>query len=236
MAYLIDNPPRRSQFSDRGVTISGVIVVHTAENAPDTIGPDGAAEAVARFIRDRTTPGSYHWLADSDSLIELVPMSKAAYGDGTGSNSHAVHISAATQAHRWASMSREWKTGTVRNMAKAAHEASNMLERVHGVRIPARRVTREQSDRRVEGFISHGERDPGRRSDPGADFPWSMFLDFYSDLENPEGKAVETRVQQFRERFADLLKEARREIPTDREQAHAGLDAIGEGIEKMPPK
>lgn len=182
-AYLIDHPPRQRQFRERGTTISGVVVIHTAESLPDFSGPDLGAEGVARFIQGRSDYGSYHWLADSDSLIDLVPMALQAYGDGTGSNPHAIHISAATQAHRWAGLPDEWVRDTVANMALAAHRASNLLEEVHGVRIPARRVTKAESSSRKEGFISHAERDPGRRSDPGQDFPWSMFFRFYKALE-----------------------------------------------------
>lgn len=185
-AYLIDHPPRVRQFRDRGVTISGVVVIHTAESLPDFHGPDLGAEGVARFIQQRTTYGSYHWLADSDSLIDLIPMEKyQAYGDGTGSNPHAIHISAATQAHKWNDLPKDWIRDTVENMAEAAHRASDLLQKVHGVRIPPRRVTKAESDRRKEGFISHGERDPGRRSDPGKDFPWDMFFEFYESLERP---------------------------------------------------
>lgn len=183
-AFLIDHPPARRQFKLRGTTISGVVVLHTAESLPDFTGPDLGAEGVARFIAGRSDPGSYHWLADSDSLIDLVPMRDfQAYGDGTGSNPHAIHISAATQAHRWDGLPREWVRDTVRHMAVAAHRASELLEDVHGVRIPARRVSKEQSSNRREGFISHGERDPGRRSDPGAGFPWATFMSDFRELE-----------------------------------------------------
>jgi hypothetical protein len=202
-AYLIDHPPRRTQFKARGTTISGVVVLHTAESLPDFDGPDVGAEGVARFIQGRGEPGSYHWLADSDSLIDLVPMREyQAYGDGTGSNSHAIHISAATQAHRWSGLPDWWVDATVENMALAAHKASSLLEDVHGVRIPARRVTKAESDRRVEGFIAHGTRDPGRRSDPGEEFPWSLFFEVYRDLENPA--KAEAEVTRTRGRNVDL--------------------------------
>lgn len=185
-AYLIDHPPRQRQFRERGTTISGVVVIHTAESAPDPTGTDLGAEGVARFIQGRSDFGSYHWLADSDSLVDLIPMERfQAYGDGTGSNPHAIHISAATQAHRWNSLPDAWVRDTVENMAIAAHRASDLLEKVHGVRIPAKRRTKAETDRRMEGFISHGERDPGRRTDPGKDFPWDMFFTFYRALENP---------------------------------------------------
>lgn len=181
-AYLDEHPPRVRQFRDRGTTASGVIVIHTAESAPDTTGMDLGAEGVARFIQQRTTYGSYHWLADSDTLINVVRMDQQAYGDGTGSNPHAIHISAATQAARWPTLPEAWVEATVVNMARAAARADAYVHSLHGVHIPARRITRAESDRRVEGFISHGERDPGRRTDPGPAFPWKLFLDSYEEL------------------------------------------------------
>jgi hypothetical protein len=195
MAYLDDHPPRVRQFRARGTTPSGVIVVHTAESVPDTVAIDGGAEGVANFIRNRSDFGSYHWLADSDSLIDLVRMTQQAYGDGTGSNSHAIHISAATQAHRWKGLSRDWTEATVRNMARAAAKADAYVFSVHKVHIPAKRITRAQSDQRVEGFISHAARDPERRSDPGDDFPWDFFLETYEKLVfgKPEEKPELTR-------------------------------------------
>lgn len=182
-AYLVDNPPTRRQFrATRRAKPSGVIVVHTAENTPDTIGPDSGAEAVARFIKNRSDPGSYHLLADSDSWLHLVPLSAEAYGDGTGSNPHAVHISVATTAARWPSLSSAWRNGAIHQLALAAAHASAWLKAEHGITVPARRISRVQSDLGVPGFISHAERDPARRSDPGAHFPWDRFLSTYERL------------------------------------------------------
>lgn len=182
--YLITNPPRIRQFRERGTTPSGVIVVHTAESTPDWVGHDTGAEAVARFIQQRTTYGSYHDLADSDSIVNLVPYSHQAYGDGTGSNPHAYHVSAATQAAKWDQAPADWRKATAVNMAKAAARYARWLKTEHGITVPARRITRAQSDNRVPGFISHGERDPGRRSDPGPRFPWRLFLATYAALTN----------------------------------------------------
>ena len=185
--YLLDHPPRIRQFRDRGTTPSGVVVVHTAESTPDWIGHDSGAEAVARFIQGRTTYGSYHSLCDSDSAVKLVPPWMQAYGDGTGSNPHAWHVSAATQAAKWMQATKAWRDATVRQMAREAAWYARWLKAEHGITIPARRITRAQSDKRVPGFISHGERDPGRRTDPGPDFPWTAFLDYYAAELGGEG-------------------------------------------------
>lgn len=191
--YLQDNPPRQRQFRQpRREKPSGVIVVHTAESAPDTTGPDTGAENVASFIRNRSDYGSYHDLCDSDSIVRLVPYDAEAYGDGTGSNPHAYHVSAATQAHRWTSMPKEWREATAKNMGIAAARYAKWLKATRGIDIPVRRISRAQSEARVPGFISHGERDPGRRSDPGADFPWTIFLTAYA-LEMMPPKPKPTR-------------------------------------------
>lgn len=179
--YLIAHPPRLTQFRrPRREAPSGVCVVHTAESTPDWVGPDAGAESVARFIQGRDTYGSYHDLVDSDTIVQLVPYDAEAYGDGTGSNPHAYHVSAATQAAKWGQAPREWREATVRNMAHAAATYARWIKRTEGVTIPARRITRAQSEARVPGFISHGERDPGRRTDPGTSFPWDLFLSAYS--------------------------------------------------------
>lgn len=184
-AYLIENPPHLRQFRERGAKPTGLIVVHTAESTPDWVGPDAGAEAVARFIQGRDTFGSYHWLVDSDTIILLVPLALQAYGDGTGSNPVAIHVSAATQAAKWDAAPDEWKVETVKNMAAAAARSAQWLKSEHGITVPAKRVTKAQSDAGQAGFISHGERDPGRRSDPGATFPWTLFLDEFAAIMDP---------------------------------------------------
>lgn len=179
----MDHPPARSQYrSPRRDRPSGVVVVHTAESTPDYVAFDGGAEAVARFIQGRSDPGSYHDLADSDSCLNLVPYGAEAYHDGTGSNRHSYGVSVATRADVWPLAPREWRDGAIRQAAAAAARYAAWARSAHGVVIPARRITRAQSEQRVPGFISHGERDPGRRTDPGAQFPWDDFLAEFARL------------------------------------------------------
>lgn len=184
MYTLLDNPnPHQRQYRNpRRETPSGVVVVHTAENWPDDDGIDGGAEAVAAWLSRRTDAGSYHRLCDSDSIVACVPWWYEAWHDGTGSNRHSVGISAATRADQWPWMSPAWRDGCVFNMALAAADYANWLEAEHGIVIPARRISRAESEARVPGFISHAERDPGRRSDPGDAFPWEQFLGTYAWL------------------------------------------------------
>jgi hypothetical protein len=174
--YLQKHPPATRQFRERRAKPTGCIVVHSAENTPDTLGADGGAEAVAAFIARRSDYGSYHILADSDSRIRLVPFSMAAYGDGTGSNEWAIHVSMATTAAAWKRLSPEYRAAIVVQAAKGAVTAAKWVKREHGIDVPAKRISRAESEAGKPGFISHAERDPGRRSDPGADFPWDLFL------------------------------------------------------------
>lgn len=188
--YLIDNPPARSQYRrPRRATERGVVVVHTAENAPDYVALDGGAEAVARFIRDRADAGSYHELADSDSSVPMVPDDAEAFGDGTGSNPWAWHLSVATRADAWPLAPQGWRDGAVEQAAQAAARYAHRLHARTGIVIPARRITRVESGAGASGFISHAERDPARRSDPGAEFPWAAFLARYAALTADLGNA-----------------------------------------------
>lgn len=185
-AYLVDHRPAKTQYRARRARPTGLIVVHTAESHPDEQGPDTGAENVARFIAERTTYGSYHDLADSDSDVHVVPYPMAAFGDGTGSNEFAIHLSLATEAHRWRTLPQEWKDAAVDNLAGCAARAAKWLK-ANGYPVPpARRVTRAQSERGMAGFISHAERDPARRSDPGKEFPWDRFLTAYDRLMSEE--------------------------------------------------
>lgn len=188
MTYLLDHPPVRDQFRrTRREDPSGVVVVHTAESTPDTVATDGGAEAVARFIVARTTPGSYHVLVDSDSRLQLLPWDMEAYQDGTGSNPHAVGLSVATRADWWPWAPKAWRDGAIEHLAQAAADYARWLHAQSGIVIPPQRITRDESERRRPGFISHAARDPRRRTDPGAGFPWDQFLTRYAQLTDDLG-------------------------------------------------
>lgn len=229
MAYLDDHPPATRQFRDRYATPSGLIVVHTAESKLDQIGEDTGAEGVAAFIARRSDPGSYHLLVDSDSIIDVVPFEMAAYGDGTGSNEFAIHLSFACRATDWPGMDPARREAYLVNGAKAAREAATWLERVHGVTVPARRVTRAQSDQRAAGFISHGERDPGRRTDPGPGFPWDRFLTLFQEddmaLSDDDKKWLEQRFDALDTGQAQLKRQGTK----IREKVTRAIDQVRDG-------
>jgi hypothetical protein len=223
--YLEQHPPKVRQFrTPRRAVPSGLIVVHTAESIMDTVGPDTGAENVAAFIANRSDYGSYHTLVDSDTRVRLVPFHAEAYGDGTGSNPFAIHISFALKTTDWTKLSAERKRAFIRNGALAAAEAAEWVRAEHKIAVPARRVTRRESDARVPGFISHAERDPARRSDPGIEFPWAMFLaEFAKAMRADEVAAAD---QDLRGELTDAAQAAKHR-PKLRERIQMIRDRIG---------
>jgi hypothetical protein len=183
MAYLVDHPPARRQFrSPRRAKPSGGIAIHTAENTPDTLGPDAGAENVAAFIARRSDPGSYHDLCDSDTIVQLVRYTDEAYHDGTGSNPFSLSVSGATQASRWDQLDDEYVESMTRNMARAAARQAAWLKTTYGIVVPARWISAADYRNHKPGFVRHADLDPSRRSDPGTRFPDELFFDTYAAL------------------------------------------------------
>lgn len=178
------NPNLPQQRVGRREPVSGVLVPHSAENTPDYVAFDGGAEAVWHYIRARTTYGSYHFLADSDSRPQIVDWWNEAFHDATDrGNWHEIGGSLATRADVLPLAPRAWRDAAIDNLAGGFADAARWLRNERGIIVPPRRITRAESQDRKPGFIAHGSRDPGRRSDPGFDQNpelWDQFLDRYS--------------------------------------------------------
>lgn len=201
--------PQGNRVRRNGAKPSGVTVLHTAESATDFLGPDPGAENVADFIVRRNSYGSYHVLCDSDSSVQVAPWSWETFHD-TGTNNHSVGISAAISCRHWNELGDRGER-IVKRMAFAAASYAKWLKRAHGITIPARRITRAQSRNRVPGFLGHGESDPGRRTDPGSEFDWALFLREYAsymdqdaDLTVPAG-TVPTREELMKMELTDRI-------------------------------
>jgi hypothetical protein len=203
--YLRAHKPVRSQFrSPRRARPTGLVVVHTAESVLDTVGPDTGAEKVAAFIVGRTDPGSYHDLVDADSDIQLVRYEDEAYQDSTGSNPHALSVSFALKATDWPRLRPAKRDAFLTQGARALARQQAWLLAHRYPLTPLRRITRAQSAAGLPGFISHAERDPDRRKDPGAHFPWGRFFAIAADLAAPIFPAP------FYDEDDDMLKLIRR--------------------------
>ena len=152
-----------------------VVVVHSTESLADLDGPDSGAENVAGWFATNDTVASYHTLADSDSTVRCLPAGL----DGTvphtafhaaGANSFSLGLSMAVQAHTWPALPALW---VAQVLDRAAAEAALWCARWG---IPPVMITRTEAANGAKGFIGHGMWDPGSRSDPGAGFPWTEFL------------------------------------------------------------
>jgi hypothetical protein len=181
LAYLIDRPPARQQFySTRNRALTGCTVLHDTESAFDEMGVDTGAENVAEFIRTRSTPGSYHDLVDSDSIVHLVPYQSGAFHDGTGSNNWALSVSFACRTSDWRRMTPAKRAGMLRNGALAFVSQQKWRKATGAPLTRLRYITKAQSDAGQSGFCCHGWRDPARRTDPGVAapnvFPFDEFL------------------------------------------------------------
>lgn len=184
--YLKDHPPKRSQFRNpRRSKPSGAIVIHTAENTGDVVLPDGGAEAVAKFISTRTDAGSYHSIVDSDSVVRVGEYSWEMYGEGTGGNRWALHLSFACKEKQWPSLPESWVRPAILNGAAEALAMAQWVKSTTGVLVPGKRISAAEYRAGKAGFISHAELDPGRRTDPGTQFPWGLFLGEFNRLQNP---------------------------------------------------
>lgn len=104
------NPARSQGMSPRRMAWTGAIAVHTCENTPDTVAPDGGAEGVANYIWRRSDAGSYHAIVDSDSIAWLFPPDRwetwsiaARDRYNRRHNSYTASISMAYKARLWGS-------------------------------------------------------------------------------------------------------------------------------------
>jgi hypothetical protein len=177
--YLIDHPNRLAkQYGEvrrGGEKPSGTCVVHTAENVADQIGEDLGAEAVARYCSTRSDYGAYHRLVDADSIVPMVPFGYETW-HCTKTNPWSCSISAAVEAGDWKRYGDDYETRVLRNLARAGAEFVRAMKKYWGIIVPIKHITGAEARAQKPGFTGHGETDPGRRSDPGADFDWARFL------------------------------------------------------------
>jgi len=182
MLYLEQHPPRRRQYYlTRREPPSGAIVLHTAESFADIVLPDQGAEGVAGFISTRLEPGSYHTIVDSDSIVRVGNFNWTMFGEGTGGNKFALHLSWACEADQWGPLiAQGWADKALNRGVAAAVQMAEWLKTAHGIVVPAKHITKAEYFDRQPGFIAHGELDPKRRHDPGGRFPWEIFLSRFS--------------------------------------------------------
>lgn len=176
-AYLIDRPGVLRQYSARSSWTpsrpTGLTVLHTTEFLSTW-----TVAQQAEWLRQRTTPGCYHDIADTYGADQqMVPYEHGAWQDATGSNGMALSISFVCRTTDWPRLTPEQRQRTLRAGARCFARQQAWLK-AHGYpTTPLRMVTKAESDRGVAGFIYHGHRDPARRTDPGiTTFPFTEFI------------------------------------------------------------
>ena len=176
--YLEDNPPKHRQYRDkRRAQVTGAIVLHTAENSPDTVAPDRGAETVARFISIRGESGSYHSVVDSENTVRIMPYEWEAFHEGTGGNRWSLGLTFATRSAEWQKLPSAWVDNVISNGAAEARAMAAWVKETTGIVVPAQRITAEEYRAHKPGFVTHSDLDPDRRTDPGSQFPWQDFLE-----------------------------------------------------------
>lgn len=231
--YFELHPPRLRQWQavrdPKGIgrfhEATGTIVIHTFE-ANVSLGTKRAAD----FLVNRTDrQASYHAVcgpASGRDVIQMAPWGAAAWHE-THSNRWSIGISMVTQAAAWNRISSTQRHNLVSSAAYAAFLAATWLKQHRGITVPAKRITRAQAMNGQPGFISHGEMDPGRRSDPGAGFPWQQFLSTYAALMgDTKGSAPAPAPDENED---DMPKLTDRITLSDSTKRHLGRDEISYG-------
>lgn len=152
--------PRRNDY-----TALGQITFHSAENDTDLVGVDKGAEAVARYLTNRYSYGSYHDLTDRDSHIPLAPIEFETW-HSVPTNNWATGISMALAVEDLDNMGKANRVAYFRRAAEAAKiQIDEFNEK--GISVPIDRfLTREEALNQEPGITTHSRTDPDRRSDP----------------------------------------------------------------------
>jgi peptidoglycan hydrolase-like protein with peptidoglycan-binding domain len=171
--YLLDNrnPNGKKFYPSRTATVK-YIVIHTAENLPDVVGPDSGAEAIARYLAGTDRDASCHECVDTDSVVRMLPDDYTAW-HAKGYNANGWGLEICTQAAKWSSLPADYRERLYRAAAARARRAAITLG------VPLRKTTAGGA----AGFLGHTEVDPGRRSDPGKDFDWAYFMSLVNEVQ-----------------------------------------------------
>ena len=172
-AKVRSNGKRGWYYTTRTQPIRG-IVVHTPQ-ALNIDGPDDyTAEAVAKFFARVDRPASAHVNIDSDSTVELLPDDHTAF--------HAAGVNSATLGAEVGWRHDMWLDDPALTTLVLERFAVWAAPRCVAYDIPPiRRTEKTKWENGGRGFLTHAATEawrgyPGRRRDPGVDFPWTQFF------------------------------------------------------------
>lgn len=159
-----------------------LIVIHSMESQEK---PGTAIQVAKWFSNDNAPQASAHWCVDATSAVQVVSDDDIAWG-APGANADGLHIECAGKA---AQTRAEWlddySMGVIRQAAKVA------ARWVIKYNIPIAKLTPEQvRDGKTKGICGHIDvtkawPDKGSHTDPGAGFPWDVFLSEVTKAAHP---------------------------------------------------
>lgn len=166
----------------RDIATIRVLVVHTSEGGETAT----AAEGLARFIstpRTETNLASYHYIADHDQVIPVVPDNYVAYANA-GANHDGLSI---CHPGRAAQTSEQWddEASSAQREQVARWLADKSAE--HG--IPLVKITATELVNGARGVCGHVDVTKAYKrsthTDPGPNYPWDRLIDRARQLANP---------------------------------------------------
>lgn len=167
---LVWMPPRSWWNADR--TSVQLIVMHTTEGSAHA----RSAEDGAAYDQRRTDGTSAHYFVDSGSIVQCVRTADVAYTARSQGNWRGIQYELCGRA-----ATQDWASAYSQAMlARAAAQAARDARRWA---IPVRHLSVAQVAAGEKGFCGHADitkafpQDHGTHTDPGANFPWSQFLD-----------------------------------------------------------
>lgn len=150
-----------------------LIVIHTTEGSAHA----GSAEDGAAYDARRTDGTSTHYFVDSDSVVQCVRTNDQAHAARAQGNRRGIQYELCARA----GYSEDWwgSLYALSMMKRAAEQAARDAKKWD---IPVRHLTVAQVRDGAKGFCGHYDvtrafpQDNGTHTDPGANFPWSVFL------------------------------------------------------------
>lgn len=150
-------------------------VIHSMEWAEK----GSTAEDCARMFATMTRQASAHVCVDNNSVVRCVKDTDTAWA-APGANADGLQMELAGFARQKRA---DWQDTYSRALLKNAAAVAAVWCKVH--RIPVRKLTRAELKAGRKGFTSHADVSAvykrSDHSDPGAGFPWDVFLDLVRD-------------------------------------------------------